>query len=285
MIGTALKLGRVSNLPTVWTNAMAGALLALSAAPGAALLPILLSALALTLFYVGGMWLNDAFDAEIDRAQKADRPIPMGEISQRTVFLGGFAMLGLGMLLTLPLGGLAVVAALLLTLSIFLYDWLHKRTALAPVIMGVTRFMCYALAAFAATGAFPGVAVWGALGLMAYVVGLTYAAKQEAYDRLERIWPLAVLAFPAVMVLVIGWGSPLALLIALGFLVATGLALRFLFRRAKGDVPRAVTLLIASISLYDAALIAGVHGGWLPALLAVAGFALTRVLQRRIAGT
>ena len=285
MIGTALKLGRVSNLPTVWTNAMAGALLALSAAPGAALVPILLSALALTLFYVGGMWLNDAFDAEIDRAQKADRPIPMGEISQRAVFLGAFAMLGLGILLTLPLEGLAMVSAVMLTLSIFLYDWLHKRTALAPIIMGVTRFFCYVMAALAATGAFPGVALWGALGLMAYVVGLTYAAKQEAFDRLDRAWPLAVLAFPAVLVLVMGWGKPLALLVALGFLVATGGALRLLFRRAKGDVPKAVTLLIASISLYDAALIAGVHGGWLPALLAVAGFGLTRALQRRIAGT
>lgn len=285
MIGTALKLGRVSNLPTVWTNAMAGALLALSAAPGAALVPILVSALALTLFYVGGMWLNDAFDAEIDRAQKSDRPIPMGEISQRAVFLGAFAMLGLGILLTLPLGGLALLSALLLTLSIFLYDWLHKRTALAPVIMGVTRFLCYVMAALAATGAIPDVALWGALGLMAYVVGLTYAAKQEAFDRLDRAWPLAVLAFPAVLVLVMGWGNPLALLVALGFLVATGGALRLLFRRAKGDVPKAVTLLIASISLYDAALIAGVHRGWFPALLAVAGFGLTRALQRRIAGT
>ncbi|ANT63228.1 hypothetical protein AYJ57_22385 (plasmid) [Salipiger sp. CCB-MM3] len=285
MIRTALELGRVSNLPTVWTNAMAGALLALSAAPGTAFWPIVLSALALTLFYVGGMWLNDAFDAEHDRTQKADRPIPRGDIRQGDVFVGGFVMLGTGILLTLLLGGWALVSAVLLSISIFLYDWLHKRTALAPVIMGVTRFFCYALAAFGATGSFPGVAIWGALGLLAYVVGLTYAAKQEAYDRIERAWPLAVMAFPCLLVLIFSWGSALALLIALGFFAATGLALHYLFRRAKGDVPKAVTLLIAAISLYDAALIAGVHGGWIPALLTVLGFGLTRALQRVIAGT
>ena len=56
----ALRLGRVSNLPTVWTNVAAAAVLA--GVPLASL-GVLALAVACSLFYVGGMFLNDAFDA------------------------------------------------------------------------------------------------------------------------------------------------------------------------------------------------------------------------------
>lgn len=56
------RLGRISNLPTVWTNTVAGVVLA-----GGSLheggLPALLAAF--TLFYTGGMFLNDAFDRDM----------------------------------------------------------------------------------------------------------------------------------------------------------------------------------------------------------------------------
>ena len=55
-----LKIGRVSNLPTVWTNVVAGAFLAGVATDTVTLLWLML---AVTLFYTGGMYLNDAFDA------------------------------------------------------------------------------------------------------------------------------------------------------------------------------------------------------------------------------
>jgi hypothetical protein len=129
-----------------------------------------------------------------------------------------------------------------------------------------------------------GSVIWGGLGLLAYIIGLTYAAKQEAYDRLGRAWPLAVLAIPIVYALAKADGIGLGLLIWVGLLAVVGIALRLLFRRNKGDVPRAVVTMIAGISLYDAVLIAGLgHSGL--ALIAVAGFALTLILQRVVSGT
>ncbi len=71
----ALRLGRVSNLPTVWTNVAAAAVLA--GVPLASL-GVLALALACSLFYVGGMFLNDAFDREFDRRVRPERPIPSG---------------------------------------------------------------------------------------------------------------------------------------------------------------------------------------------------------------
>ena len=61
-------------------------------------------------------------------------------------------------------------------------------------------------------------------------------------------------------------------------------ALWFLRRRAKGDVPRAVVSLIAGISLLDALLIAAAGAPAL-AVLALAGFGVTLFFQRYIAGT
>ena len=49
--GTILRLDRVSNIPTVWTNALAGAVLAEVAAPGEGwLATLLLAAITLTFF-------------------------------------------------------------------------------------------------------------------------------------------------------------------------------------------------------------------------------------------
>ena len=97
----ALTLGRVSNLPTVWTNALAGVVLAGGAA-GDARVPWIL--LAMSLFYVAGMYLNDAFDREFDARQRPERPIPSGEVAARTVFTAGFGMLTAGVALLAWLG-------------------------------------------------------------------------------------------------------------------------------------------------------------------------------------
>jgi 4-hydroxybenzoate polyprenyltransferase len=207
----------------------------------------------------------------------------MGEISVGTVFAVGYGMLAAGVLLAFSFGMNAGLAGIALAVAVILYDWLHKRTVLSPVIMGATRFFSYVLAALAVAEITGSVAL-GAAGLLAYIIGLTYAAKQEAYDRLDRAWPLAVLAVPLVYALTQTGATMLGLLIWVGFLVVVLIALRLLFRRNKGDVPRAVVTMIAGISLYDAVLIAGSGHADL-ALLAVAGFALTLVLQRVVSGT
>lgn len=278
-IQTILKLGRVSNLPTVWTNAITGAVLAGQTTGHV----VLIVAVSLSLFYIGGMWLNDAFDAEIDARERNNRPIPMGEIGVNTVFGVGFSLLILGGLLAFTLGPVAGLSGIALAVAVVAYDWFHKRTIFSPVLMGITRFFCYILAA-AAIGQITGAVMLGALGLLAYIVGLTYAAKQEAYDRLDRAWPLAILALPLMYVLSQSGQNPLALVIFAGLLVVVLLALRLLFRRNKGDVPKAVVTMIAGICLYDAALIAAT-GQTVLAGVAVAGFALTLLLQRAVSGT
>ena len=274
-----LRLGRVSNLPTVWTNALAGAVLT----GHVSAIPVVTAASALSLLYIGGMWLNDAFDAEIDKRERPDRPIPSGVAARKTVFFVGFAMLLGGVVLTFALGQGAGICGMALAGTVIVYDWLHKRTALSPVIMGVARFLAYCLGALS-VGSVSEQALFGAVGLFAYIVGLTYAAKQEAYDQLGRIWPLTILAVPILIVLWLGWREPVTHVAGLPLIAVVVYALRRLFRRAKGDVPHAVVTMIAGIALYDATLIAAVAP--LPLVVLAAGcFVLTLLLQRVAPGT
>ncbi len=83
---TLLILGRASNVPTVWSNCLAGWLIG-----GMAEYVVLLwLCLGGTLLHIGGMYLNDAFDVGFDRRFRQERPIPAGHIEEKTVWvLGG----------------------------------------------------------------------------------------------------------------------------------------------------------------------------------------------------
>lgn len=97
----ALRLGRVSNLPTIWTNVLAGTVLAGSTPTP---VPLGLLLLAISLFYMAGMYLNDAFDRHFDAAAYPQRPIPSGAVAAGTVFTMGFLGLGAGELLLIVVG-------------------------------------------------------------------------------------------------------------------------------------------------------------------------------------
>ncbi len=285
----ALRLGRVSNLPTVWTNTLAGIVLAGGSALDARTLPLLV---ALSLFYTAGMYLNDAYDAGIDARERPERPIPAGLVSRPTVFGFGFGMmiLGEGVLVWVGYGLRAgqvawpALGGLMLGAAIVLYDRHHKANPWSPLMMGLCRMLVYVTAglAFAVPG--PAILYLGAGLLLCYLIGLTYVAKQETLGEVRNLWPLLFLAAPVAYGLTIATRGPANALLLLIFIAWIGVALWFLKRRQPGDVPRAVISLIAGISLLDALLIAGAgaaHVAW----LAVLGFLLTLALQRFIAGT
>lgn len=294
-LSTALRLGRVSNLPTVWSNALAGACLAGTAvAPGATapLPPIAMGLLiaAMSCTYVAGMFLNDAFDADWDRKRRPDRPIPAGDVAAATVFCWGFGLLAASVVLLAIAGAEAGVGAapasavaLLLGGTVILYDRHHKGNPLGPVVMGLCRVWIYVSAATLVLGTVPPATAIGAALLLCHLIGLTYAAKQEDLARIDRIWPLALLAVPPLAMLTRIDDMVMAAL-ELAFVAAILGAARLLFRRAPGDTPSAVAILIASIALLDALLIASTGANAL-ALSAACCFPATLALQRLVRGT
>lgn len=281
-----LRLGRVSNLPTVWTNVLAGAVLAGGPlAPG----PLVAVALALSLLYVGGMYLNDAFDREIDARERPERPIPAGAISARAVFATGYG------LFTVAVAILAVVfgprgnwspalAGVGLAGVITYYDAHHKANPLSPVVMGLCRVLVYVIAALAVAGRVAGPVLGGATILLLYLVGVTYVAKQETLAEYRNLWPLAFLFAPFVYGLPTLAASAAGAAVYLGFLGWVLYGISRLVRRGRVSIPRAVVALLAGISLLDALLIAGAGRPGLAAA-AVLGFGVMLAGQRWVKGT
>lgn len=282
-----LSLGRVSNVPTVWSNVLCGWFLAGGALDGATMT---LLGVAMSSLYVGGMYLNDAFDRHIDAKERKERPIPAGHIDARRVFAIGFGLLAAGVVLvtaaTLGRTGSAgaVASSIALGGAIVLYDVWHKQNPLSPLLMGLCRVLVYCTAGLASGGAL-GLPFWGGtLALLGHLIGLTFIAKQENLDRFQRFWPLGFLAAPFFVVLYLGTIGVVSAALALGLIACLATAIRLLRTPGPGRIPRAVGLLIAAVSLVDALLIASlssVEAG----LIAALGFPATLAAQRFVAGT
>jgi 4-hydroxybenzoate polyprenyltransferase len=226
-----LLLSRVSNLPTVWSNVLAGIV---ASQAGVSWPDVIRLSIAVSLLYTAGMFLNDVADRDSDAVHRRDRPIPAGDVTLRSALTVGLALLVAGEIviaaqprfLTPLLWSLGLVAA------IVYYDYRHKRDPLGPLFMGICRGLVYCVAAAAVANRVAPSVLAAAAALTAYVVGLTWIAK--------RLGPSA------------------------GF---------------------AVPILLAGISLVDAAVILVSGGGPALALTAAAGCPLTLLLQRVVPGT
>lgn len=281
----------MSNLPTVWTNVLAGWFMA----GGGWSRELIWLELGVSLLYVAGMTLNDAFDAAWDREHAAERPIPSGAISRKAVWILGFGQLaaGAGIVVGFTEAGIVWVAALIG--AILLYDWIHKKTVWSIGVMGACRALVYLVAGSAGGGFLP---IPAGLILLLFVAGITLSARFErtpdGRPRLFLCWMAVLLAIASA---VYSFGSSnldvvaiclraLPILVWLPYCSQTG--------KEKGIGPM-IGQLLAGICLLDAffILIHGVsaspftvQGDYLSAaLFCAACLPLTLFLQRKIPAT
>jgi 4-hydroxybenzoate polyprenyltransferase len=172
-----LALARVSNLPTVWMNVLAAAVLATGGLP---LAPYALLVVALSAFYAAGMVWNDVADRALDAVAKPERPIPSGRISLGAARAFGAALfaLGLALLLAAPHAS-AVLPGLALVALIGVYDRFHKAHPSTVLVMAACRVGVFVVSAWALTGGVPG-AVWiGAAVSFLHTSLVTVVARAE----------------------------------------------------------------------------------------------------------
>ncbi len=287
-IRVALRLGRISNLPTVWTNCLAGAWLS-----GGFLFDyrIFLLLLSMSLLYVSGMFLNDAFDYVVDLKERPDRPIPSKQVSVTTVFAWGILLMLCGLLIFFStsinrdtgLTGLdSHIAVLFLCILIVFYDWKHKENPFSPYIMGACRGMLYLTAGLMYVPILNSQLAMGAMMIFSWIIGLTFLAKQENTKRI-RLWPTLFLIVPLIygMMQIPLTASAWAILFLLGS--AIGFAVLIVHFR-KNNYGIAISTLIASISLLDGLLLA-VNGFEFVAISVSFAVLLTLFLQKYIPGT
>ncbi|MEQ9411516.1 MAG: UbiA family prenyltransferase [Fuerstiella sp.] len=185
---------RLMRLPTVFTalsNILCGFLISTPERS----LPTLLSQpelwlllLASSGLYLGGMVLNDVFDADLDRRERPERPIPSGQITKRNAAVFGAFLMAIGPGAALAAGLMSntghtgVQIACVLAAAVVLYDAVLKSTVLGPLGMGLCRFLNLMLGASCSgswTAVWSGSQLMIATALAVYVFGVTWFARHE----------------------------------------------------------------------------------------------------------
>jgi UbiA prenyltransferase family len=277
-----LALGRVSNLPTVWSNCLAGWWL--SGGGNAWKLPLLFPGV--SALYIGGMFLNDAFDVDFDRQRRAERPIPSGKISAVVVWAFGWAWLGLGILLLLFLGKTAGAFAVVLAACIVIYNATHKAITASPWLMGACRFWVYVIAGTTGTDGLNGWPIWCGAALAFYIVGLSYVARRESFHGKIPHWPLILLAAPIFLAMLMNSGEDRGAAVWICCVLALWIAfcVRPIFQPDEVNVGRIVSGLLAGIVFVDWLAVAPACPRELSVIFLIL-FGATMLLQRFVPAT
>jgi len=280
---TLLVLGRVSNLPTVWSNCLAGWWL--GGGENAGKLPLLF--LGISALYTGGMFLNDAFDADFDRQRRAERPVPSGAISLAAVWRWGWVWLAIGLLCLTILGKTTGALAVVLAICIVIYDATHKAIAASPWLMGVCRFWVYIIAGTTGAVGLNGWPIWCGAALALYVAALGSVARRETSRKPIPWWPLALLAAPIVLAMMMDTedsrlpGVWLSLVLVLWVVYCT----RTIIQPGEVNVTRIVSGLLSGIVLVDWLAVGPLISHQLSTVLFLALFGATLWLQRFVPAT
>ncbi|MEM9883076.1 MAG: UbiA family prenyltransferase [Planctomycetota bacterium] len=281
-----LKLCRISNLPTVWSNALLGlALGASSSDTNLVITPSVLVILSLSLLYTAGMILNDAFDADIDRIERPSRPIPSGHVSRVTAFMFGASLLAIGVGLAFAANHPAGIHASVLTACIIAYNAIHARTASSIILMAACRALAVLTAASALSVSPDPATISVAVTIGIYTLAISLLARDEALSqtRAPSITARALLPVGPV----IAWfvlnqaptlGAGAIAIITLGWL---GLVT---VRAVIGRRVPAVLAALAGFSLVDTALLAALDQPQL-ASVALLCFILTTLAHKHVPGT
>ena len=189
------QLVRLPNVFTVIADVSAAFLLvAHGPQPVGRFVCIVLAGIAL---YWAGMILNDVFDVEKDKQQRASRPIPAGDISLHVATRAGWGLLCVGVILAALSGylpsqfgstWLPAATAVMLSVMIVVYDGPLKKTMLAPAAMGSCRVLSFLLGASPCILAsqhatlFPKFVLGMAAGFGIYIMGITIMARKETEE-------------------------------------------------------------------------------------------------------
>jgi len=241
--------------------------------------------------YGGGVVFNDVFDADLDRIERPERPIPSGAASRvSATALGALLLIG-GIAAAFQVSVLSGALAVSIAVIALVYDALGKHfSILGPINMGVCRGLNLLLGISAVPSA---VEIYWYLAFIpiVYIAAITAISQGEVHGGDKKILSGAVVLYLLVIggIIILMRLQQYQLLYALPFL-ALFVYLIFppLLKALKTLEPLHIRLAVKAgviaLILMDATIAAG-FAGWFYGLLVLALFPVSRFLAKQFAVT
>lgn len=294
-----LRLARPANIITAVADILAGfavsgaALLFLSQGSGSemllkALLWLCLSTIGL---YGGGVVLNDVFDADLDRVERPERPIPSGAVSVNRAAMFGFILLLVGILAAWQVSRTSGEIALGIAFLSVLYDaWGKHQLVFGPLNMG----LCRAGNLLLGVSAIPGMVweVWytGFIPLV-YIAAITMISRGEVHGKNKAALQAGLGMYVVIILVILGlsfttpiaWFQVLPFLLLLVYLIFPPL-LKALKTQQPQLIGKAVKAGVISLIVLNSAL-ASAYAGWLSGILILILLPLSLWMGKKFAVT
>lgn len=182
-----LRLMRPANIVTAISDILAG--IAISGFIGTGqwqLTPVVLLILTTIGLYGGGVVMNDFFDADLDREERPERPIPSGLVTRREAFALGMILLVFGIVAatfvyTFNHSFISGVLAVVIAIAALVYDrWGKHHSFFGPLNMGICRGLNLLLGMSILPEA---LIMYGVLGIVPviYIAAITMISRGEVH--------------------------------------------------------------------------------------------------------
>ncbi|PRY09693.1 4-hydroxybenzoate polyprenyltransferase [Pontibacter ummariensis] len=297
-VGAYLRLMRPANIVTAIADIMmgyaaSGALLSLFEVDLSAqnLHPLGWLVLSTIGLYGGGVVFNDVFDAELDRVERPERPIPSGRATLAgATTLGALLLVG-GVFAAWQVSAMSAAIATIVALLALLYDWKGKhQSLLGPVNMGACRGGNLLLGVSAVPAALE--ELWFiALIPIVYISAITMVSRGEVHGGNQAALKGAVFMYAAVFAGIISLAAlpqfnlvyciPFLLLFA--YLIFPPL-LKAMSAKEPKLIMKAVKAGVLSLIVLDASMAAG-FAGWQYGLLVLLLLPVSLYIARNFAVT
>ena len=241
--------------------------------------------------YGGGVVFNDVFDADLDRVERPERPIPSGAASRLSATILGAGLLILGIAAAFQVSVLSGAIAVVVAVLALVYNALGKHHAIiGPLNMGACRGGNLLLGLSAVPAA---VSVYWFLALIpiAYIAAITVISRGEVHGGDKRILlgalGLYILVIASIIILM--RLQQYQIIQAMPFLVLfTFLIFPPLIKAIKTleaqHIRLAVKAGVIALIIMDATIAAG-FAGWVYGLFVLALFPVSRYLAKQFAVT
>ncbi|MGZ5220057.1 MAG: UbiA-like protein EboC [Chitinophagaceae bacterium] len=200
-----LRLMRPANIVTAIADILAGIIISgYLFSPGYSLFPVLLLVLTTIGLYGGGVVFNDVFDAELDKVERPERPIPSGLVSKYNatvlaVLLLVMAVLAASFVHKERLLSLPVLFAVVIALAAVVYDkWGKHHPLLGPINMGLCRGFNLLLG-MSIIPAAVGQYWWLGLFPILYIGAITMISRDEVHGGKKKTLYAAALLYLIVL--------------------------------------------------------------------------------------